>query len=172
MWYDQGQLVNAYLDTFSITKDIFYSSVAHDILDFLRRDMIGAEGEVFSAVDADSVEHEGASRKKEAAPPLSFSIGPQCDQPNNMGAGTKGVANKARRERKRPTTDSERGIIINLTHSQAQAVMENNEQDRDITGTDNHNANLGVIASPDVNTMILEDPKSKPPDPSGGDVET
>ncbi|ONK64273.1 uncharacterized protein A4U43_C07F23930 [Asparagus officinalis] len=67
MWYDQGQLVNAYLDKFSIIKDIFYSSVAHDILNFLRRDMIGAEGEVFSAEDVDSVEHEGASRKKEGA---------------------------------------------------------------------------------------------------------
>ncbi|ONK62978.1 uncharacterized protein A4U43_C07F10130 [Asparagus officinalis] len=67
MLYDQGQLVNAYLDTFSITKDIFYSSVARDILDYLRREMIGAEGEIYSAEDADSAEHEGASRKKEGA---------------------------------------------------------------------------------------------------------
>ncbi|ONK81627.1 uncharacterized protein A4U43_C01F31250 [Asparagus officinalis] len=107
-----------------------------------------------------------------ATTPLTFSMGPQCDQPNNVGAGTKGVANKARRERKRTATDSQRGIIINLAHYQAQEVMQNNEQDRDITGTDNHNVNLGDIASPDVNSMIVEDPKSKPPDPSRGDMET
>eukprot|EP00262_Sarcandra_glabra_P016505 TRINITY_DN5407_c0_g1_i1.p1 TRINITY_DN5407_c0_g1~~TRINITY_DN5407_c0_g1_i1.p1 ORF type:complete len:819 (-),score=166.41 TRINITY_DN5407_c0_g1_i1:230-2686(-) len=67
MLYDQGQLANVYLDAFSITKDAFYSSVAQDILDYLRREMIGAEGEIYSAEDADSAEFEGASRKKEGA---------------------------------------------------------------------------------------------------------
>lgn len=67
MLYDQGQLANAYLDTFSIAKDIFYSSVARDILDYLRREMIGEEGGIFSAEDADSAEYEGALRKKEGA---------------------------------------------------------------------------------------------------------
>ncbi|KAK6937428.1 protein of unknown function DUF255 [Dillenia turbinata] len=67
MLYDQGQLANAYLDAFSITKDTFYSSIARDILDYLRRDLIGPEGEIFSAEDADSAESEGATRKKEGA---------------------------------------------------------------------------------------------------------
>ncbi|XP_058083458.1 uncharacterized protein LOC131231317 isoform X2 [Magnolia sinica] len=67
MLYDQGQLANAYLDAFCIIKDSFYSSVARDILDYLRRDMIGAQGEIYSAEDADSAEFEGASRKKEGA---------------------------------------------------------------------------------------------------------
>lgn len=67
MLYDQGQLVNAYLDSFSITKDTFFSSMARDILDYLRRGMIGPEGEIFSAEDADSAEYEGALRKKEGA---------------------------------------------------------------------------------------------------------
>ncbi|KAK6164754.1 hypothetical protein DH2020_001618 [Rehmannia glutinosa] len=67
MLYDQGQLVNVYLDVFSITKDVIYSSVSRDILDYLRRDMIGPNGEIFSAEDADSAEFEGASRKKEGA---------------------------------------------------------------------------------------------------------
>lgn len=67
MLYDQGQLANAYLDTFLITKDIFYTSVALDILDYIKREMIGSEGEIFSAEDADSAEYEGASRKKEGA---------------------------------------------------------------------------------------------------------
>nr|ADV56678.1 hypothetical protein [Phaseolus vulgaris] len=67
MLYDQGQLANVYLDAFSITKDTFYSYISRDILDYLRRDMIGPEGEIFSAEDADSAETEGAARKKEGA---------------------------------------------------------------------------------------------------------
>ncbi|XP_030508262.2 uncharacterized protein LOC115722977 [Cannabis sativa] len=67
MLYDQGQLVNVYLDAFVITKDISYSFISRDILDYLRRGMIGPEGEIFSAEDADSAESEGATRKKEGA---------------------------------------------------------------------------------------------------------
>lgn len=67
MLYDQGQLANAFLNVFSITKDMFYSSVCRDILDYLRRDMTGPNGEIFSAEDADSAEFEGGSRKKEGA---------------------------------------------------------------------------------------------------------
>ncbi|RWR76553.1 spermatogenesis-associated protein 20 [Cinnamomum micranthum f. kanehirae] len=67
MLYDQGQLANVYLDAFSIKKDKFYSTVARDILDYIRRGMIGPEGEIYSAEDADSSEFEGASRKKEGA---------------------------------------------------------------------------------------------------------
>ncbi|PON96626.1 Spermatogenesis-associated protein [Trema orientale] len=67
MLYDQGQLINVYLDAFAITKDVFYSCISRDILDYLRRDMIGLEGEIFSAEDADSAESDGATRKKEGA---------------------------------------------------------------------------------------------------------
>lgn len=67
MLYDQGQLANVYLDAFSLTKDVFYSYICRDILDYLRRDMIGPGGEIFSAEDADSTETEGATRKKEGA---------------------------------------------------------------------------------------------------------
>ncbi|KAH9786264.1 Thioredox DsbH domain-containing protein [Citrus sinensis] len=67
MLYDQGQLANVYLDAFSLTKDVFYSYICRDILDYLRRDMIGPGGEIFSAEDADSAETEGATRKKEGA---------------------------------------------------------------------------------------------------------
>lgn len=67
MLYDQGQLVNVYLDAFSITKDHQYPSIARDVLDYLRRDMIGPQGEIFSAEDADSAESEGATGKKEGA---------------------------------------------------------------------------------------------------------
>ncbi|EPS73107.1 hypothetical protein M569_01643, partial [Genlisea aurea] len=67
MLYDQGQLANVYLDFFSVTKDCTYSNVARDIFDYLRREMIGPDGGIFSAEDADSAEFEGASRKKEGA---------------------------------------------------------------------------------------------------------
>ncbi|KAG8054003.1 hypothetical protein GUJ93_ZPchr0001g29937 [Zizania palustris] len=67
MLYDQGQIANVYLDTFLITGDECYSSVVRDILDYLRRDMIGEEGEIYSAEDADSAEYEGAPRKREGA---------------------------------------------------------------------------------------------------------
>ncbi|CAN1131043.1 Spermatogenesis-associated protein 20 [Linum perenne] len=67
MLYDQGQLANVYLDAFTVSNDVFYALVCRDILDYLRRDMIGAEGEIFSAEDADSAEHPGAKVKKEGA---------------------------------------------------------------------------------------------------------
>uniref|UniRef100_A0A0E0CCP6 Spermatogenesis-associated protein 20-like TRX domain-containing protein n=1 Tax=Oryza meridionalis TaxID=40149 RepID=A0A0E0CCP6_9ORYZ len=67
MLYDQGQIANVYLDTFLITGDEYYSSVARDILDYLRRDMIGEEGEIYSAEDADSAEYDGVPRKREGA---------------------------------------------------------------------------------------------------------
>lgn len=67
MLYDQGQLVNAYLDALSITKSPYYATVARDILDYLKRDMLDPEGGIYSAEDADSLEREGLSRKKEGA---------------------------------------------------------------------------------------------------------
>lgn len=68
MLYDQGQLANVYLDVFSITKDVFYSCVARDILDYLKREMIGPDGEIFSAEDADSAESgKNPTKKKEGA---------------------------------------------------------------------------------------------------------
>ncbi|PKA58457.1 dTMP kinase [Apostasia shenzhenica] len=67
MLYDQGQLANVYLDAFTITKDVFYASVARDILDYVKRDMTGDDGQIFSAEDADSAETEDVSIKKEGA---------------------------------------------------------------------------------------------------------
>lgn len=67
MLYDQGQLVNAYLDALCITKNPTYAYVARDILDYLKRDMLHPEGGIYSAQDADSAEKEGATRKKEGA---------------------------------------------------------------------------------------------------------
>src|SRR5215475_10532537 len=54
MLYDQAQLANAYLDAFQVTQDRQYETVAHDILDYVARDMTSKEGGFFSAEDADS----------------------------------------------------------------------------------------------------------------------
>ena len=67
MLYDQGQIASLYLNSFPITTDVFYSCVSWDIFDYLRREVIGQEGEMFSAEGADSADYEGASRKKEGA---------------------------------------------------------------------------------------------------------
>src|SRR6058998_3039743 len=54
MLYDQAQLAVVYLDAFQITRDRQYEAVAHDILDYVARDMTSKEGGFFSAEDADS----------------------------------------------------------------------------------------------------------------------
>ncbi|KAH7446598.1 hypothetical protein KP509_01G063800 [Ceratopteris richardii] len=65
MLYDQGQLVNAYLDALCITKSQFYAQIARYVLDYLKRDMLDPDGGIYSVEDADSLEKEGHSRKKE-----------------------------------------------------------------------------------------------------------
>lgn len=67
MLYDQGQIANVYMDTFLRTQDLFYSSITRDVLDYIIRDLTGAQGEIYSAEDADSAESHGASKKKEGA---------------------------------------------------------------------------------------------------------
>ena len=67
MLYDQGQLVNAYLDALCITKNPIYGHVARAILDYLNRGMLHPEGGIYSAEVADSAEKEGSIRKKEGA---------------------------------------------------------------------------------------------------------
>src|SRR5438874_10146066 len=54
MLYDQAQLAKAYLDAFQITADEAFASVAHDIFDYVLRDMASPNGGFFSAEDADS----------------------------------------------------------------------------------------------------------------------
>ena len=54
MLYDQAQLAIAYLDAFQITQGRQYADVAHDILDYVAKDMASKDGGFFSAEDADS----------------------------------------------------------------------------------------------------------------------
>jgi hypothetical protein len=54
MLYDQAQLANVYLDAYQITRDEFFSEAVRDILNYVRRDMTGAQGQFYAAEDADS----------------------------------------------------------------------------------------------------------------------
>jgi len=56
MLYDQGQLAVSYLEAFQLGQDPFYANVAHDILDYVLRDMTSPEGGFYSAEDADSIQ--------------------------------------------------------------------------------------------------------------------
>ncbi|MBI2437505.1 MAG: thioredoxin domain-containing protein [Lentisphaerae bacterium] len=67
MLYDQAQLACVYLEAYQITRDLpapqseaarqagkFYADVARAILEYVLRDMRGADGQFYSAEDADS----------------------------------------------------------------------------------------------------------------------
>jgi uncharacterized protein YyaL (SSP411 family) len=55
MLYDQAQLVLAYLEGAQATGQAFYSEVAEDTLQYVRREMTSPKGGFYSAEDADSV---------------------------------------------------------------------------------------------------------------------
>ena len=67
MLYDQAQLAIAYLEAYQITHDPFYAAIAHDILDYVLRDMHSAHGGFFSAEDADSQIEKGKPEHGEGA---------------------------------------------------------------------------------------------------------
>jgi len=67
MLYDQAQLAMSYSDAYQITKDLFFAEVARDILDYVLRDMRGAEGGFYSAEDADSQIEQGRPEHAEGA---------------------------------------------------------------------------------------------------------
>jgi len=71
MFYDQSQLVLAYLEAAQATGDAFYAAVAEDTLAYVQREMTDSHGGFYSAEDADSIPPEHASdphaRKTEGA---------------------------------------------------------------------------------------------------------
>ena len=67
MLYDQGQLVCTYLDAYQITHDPFLADTALGVLDYIRRDMTGEQGQFYSAEDADSAVPENPQEHAEGA---------------------------------------------------------------------------------------------------------
>ncbi len=67
MLYDQAQLVWSYVAAWQITKDQFFATMIDDILGYVLRDLTGADGQFYSAEDADSPLPEEPTRKGEGA---------------------------------------------------------------------------------------------------------
>ena len=68
MLYDQAQITVAYLEAYQITHDRFYADVAHDILNYVEREMTHPDGGFYSAEDAESaLDPKQPTHKKEGA---------------------------------------------------------------------------------------------------------
>jgi len=67
MLYDQGQLVNSYLEIYQMTRDELFAATARSTLDYVLRDMTHAGGGFFAAEDADSLESHHSDHKAEGA---------------------------------------------------------------------------------------------------------
>ncbi|MQA31720.1 MAG: DUF255 domain-containing protein [Luteitalea sp.] len=67
MVYDQAQVAVSFIEAYQLTKDPALAGVARATLDYVHRDLRGAEGGFLSAEDADSLPAAGAARAAEGA---------------------------------------------------------------------------------------------------------
>ena len=61
MLYDNAQLASVYADAYERTRDPYYAQVLRETLDYIVREMTGAQGRLYSAQDAEAAEREGGS---------------------------------------------------------------------------------------------------------------
>ena len=67
MLYDQALLVNVFLGAYQATGNPLYKEIVRQTLDFVLDEMTDATGGFYTAYDADSLEPENKSHKKEGA---------------------------------------------------------------------------------------------------------
>jgi uncharacterized protein YyaL (SSP411 family) len=58
MLYDNGQMVSLYANAYKLTKNKLYKEVIEKTLDFVEKEWLTPEGSFYSAIDADSLNHE------------------------------------------------------------------------------------------------------------------
>ena len=86
MLYDQAQLVLAYLEAAQVTGDAFFSDVAIDTLEYVRRDLADQGGGFYSAEDADSIPPEHANEPHPHKMEGAFYIWPDEEIGEVLGA--------------------------------------------------------------------------------------
>jgi uncharacterized protein len=86
MLYDQAQLVLAYLEAAQVTGDAFFSDVAVDTLEYVRRDLADPGGGFYSAEDADSVPPEHAQEPHPHKTEGAFYVWPDDEIGDVLGA--------------------------------------------------------------------------------------